>query len=321
MFGAVRNMPAKSRYWHYIDRSRNPDGKNWSKKRWQPRDGRLLEHVWEYDGILTDHQAVVLEFGDNGIRQAQDRLGFLFHHGWLNRTSREGKAATRHMVYWLAKRGAEYVARRKKIPFAQFNYRKEPKWQQLEHDVMVNNITISIQEDCRHDPDLLLHEWRSEGALRSEPIEVEYRTTTGKTTTRKVVADSFYGIFRQREGKAPFASRMFLEFDNATHANNRFANEKVLPGIAALRSDFYQTHYRYSVDTGEMIGGRWLVVTISYERLAFLRDKTVSAAGENAELFYFTTYDELIEAQSRLRSEVWLVAGKGDGPVSLFPPM
>ena len=173
----------------------------------------------------------------------------------------------------------------------------------------------------KSDPEFEIHEWIPEGILRSEATAVSFKTTNGKTASKIIAADSFYGIFRLHADKPPFPSRLLLEVDNATHSNKRFANEKVLPGIAYIRSNAYQTNFRYSVDKGKTIGGRWMIVTVGQKRLEFLRNKTVRAGGENADLFYFTTYDEAMAAKSRLKSEIWLVAGKGDNPVALFPPM
>jgi hypothetical protein len=60
----------------YVDRDCKPKAMVFTE-----RDGRILEHIHQYDGFLADYQVLELEF--QGVRQTKMRLGKLFHNGYL----------------------------------------------------------------------------------------------------------------------------------------------------------------------------------------------------------------------------------------------
>ena len=72
------------------------------------RDWRILEHIWEFDGVLADYQIKQLEFADNAdLQQTKNRLSLLFHTGYVARLNRAGWTRYGCNVYWLTKRGRE----------------------------------------------------------------------------------------------------------------------------------------------------------------------------------------------------------------------
>src|SRR5713226_7610452 len=73
------------------------------------RDGRILEAIHAYDGMLGDYQIKRLGFF-TGERQLRGRMGLLFQHGYVARPDRKRRAALDCVIYWLDERGAEYVA-------------------------------------------------------------------------------------------------------------------------------------------------------------------------------------------------------------------
>lgn len=268
------------------------------------RDRRLLEHIWEYDGFLTDYQVKALEF--TGLRQAQDRLGKLFHHGYLNRTNRQGRAAHGAMIYWLTRKGAEYVAQTKGIEWKEFRYGTTLK-RSMEHDILANDFTLILQQACATRPHFKLIEWINESIFRSAPDRVTYTMVNGKPGERDLIPDRYFLIEIQREKK--FRARLLLELDNATHHNKRFADQKVLPGAAYIRSEAYKAHFGINK-------GWWLIVTRSDKRLGFLKETTERAAGKDAHLFYFTSFDR-VSVGSVLTDPIWLVGGEQE-PQALF---
>ena len=311
--------PRKPKLEAFVDQKRNPDGKNWQMI-FTARDGRILEHVWEYDGFLADYQIMALEF--TGIRQAQDRLGKLFHNGYLERTSRRGRAAHGAMLYWLTRQGAEHVADVKGMEWEDLGFTKRKLKGNMEHDILTNDFTMTVQMACEDTPDLSLHHWINESVFRASPDRVAYTSMVGEKANRNLIPDRFFLI--EREGEKLFRSRLLLELDNATHPDKRFADHKVLPGIAYLRSEAYQRRFGFATSSDEkmreiMVGGRWLVVTTSDDRLAFLKEITERVASEDAAVFYFTTFDR-VTSDSVLTEKIWFKGGSEE-PVELFPPM
>ena len=298
--------PRKPKLAAFVDQKRNPTGKNWQMN-FTARDGRILEHIWEYDGFLADYQVKELEF--TGLRQAQDRLGKLFHNGYLERTSRRGRAAHGAMLYWLTRQGAEYVAEAKGLEWEDLGFTKRKLKSNMEHDILVDDFTITVQLACEDAPDLSVHHWINESVFRASPDRVSYTTMTGELARRNLIPDRYFLI--EREGERRFRSRLLLELDNATHPDKRFADHKVLPGIAYLRSDMYEKRFGSR-------SGRWLVVTTSDDRLAFLKEITERVADKDATVFYFTTFDR-VTTESVLAGKIWFKGGS-DEPVELFPP-
>lgn len=287
----------------FIDRSREPE--KWVF-RMTERDERILEHIWEHGGFLTDYQITALEFG--AARNARRRLGNLFHNGYLSRLNLRGRARYGFTVYWLTGQGLEQVAQAREFHPREYPYVENLPWGSLEHDVLVNDFVIAVQQACAASEELSLYEWVNERIFRSDPDTIEYVALSGKTTKKNVIPDQFMVIDREQAGHG-FRSRLLLELDNATHPNKRFADEKVLAGLAYLRSAVYERRF------GK--GGRWLVVTKSQTRLAYLKDITERAAGKDAGVFYFTTFEQ-VTSETVLTAPIWIKGGES-APVALFP--
>lgn len=271
------------------------------------RDGRILEHIHEYDGFLADYQVKELEF--TGLRQAQDRLGKLFHNGYLNRTNRYGRASSGAMIYWLTRKGAMHVATSTGVRFEEFVWTKTLPVSLVQHNLLVNDFTLILQQACPLAQYLSLQYWVNESVFRTDPDRVEYVALSGKKASRNLIPDRFFVVARQGKER-PFYSRLLLELDVATHPNKRFADHKVLPGLAYLRSETYLR--RFGSNTG-----RWLVVTTSDTRLGFLKETTERVAGSDARTWYFTTFEQ-VTPETVLTGDIWQPGGSEER-VSLFP--
>ena len=148
----------KHRINDYVDRSRKP-----RKATYTARDWRILEHIWEFDGVLADYQIKQLEFADNAdLQQTKNRLSLLFHNGYVGRLNRAGWTRYGCNVYWLTKRGNERVAGLKGQDPRTFRHLKEPHWSQLEHDLLVTDFTLTVHAACQAAPEIRLFEWLSE---------------------------------------------------------------------------------------------------------------------------------------------------------------
>ena len=203
------------------------------------RDSRILEAIHAFDGVLSDRQIKSLFF--SGTSQMQLRMRLLYQHGYVARPDRRRRASMTAMVYWLDTRGAEYVAGLSSIPIEEFSYRHEPKWMQLEHDLVVNDLRIAVMEACQTTPGFALEEWIPQGEFWSQPDKVSFTLPNGKNGVRYLRPDG-YCVIKQRD----YTSRLLLELDRATEDNPRFSREKIVPGIAYLRSDAYKKRFGFA---------------------------------------------------------------------------
>ena len=48
------------------------------------------------------------------------------------------------MIYWLDKQGAEIVASLQGTPLGEFQWRKKPRWFQVDHDLAVNDFRLDM---------------------------------------------------------------------------------------------------------------------------------------------------------------------------------
>ncbi len=266
------------------------------------RDGKILETIHAYDGVLSEHQIKRLFF--TGSSQMQLRMRHLFRHGYVARPDRRRRASIPAMVYWLTRKGAEYVAGLSGTPLEEFSYRREPKWMQLLHDLSVNDVRISFQEAGQIEPDIAVEEWIPQGIFWANPDRVEFRLPNGSVGKRFIRPDGYAVVSR-----GAYVSRLLLELDRATEHNPRFGVEKVIPGIAYIRSDLYCRRFGFN-------SGKWLVITTSERRLKNLKRITEAVAGHNAGLFYFTTIEH-IDAAHLFSAPIWQRGGNTT-PVALF---
>src|SRR5579862_5131090 len=281
--------PARSRAAVYI-RPAQP-----THMKFTARDGRILEAIHAYDGVLADYQIRALFF--SGESQVKLRLRLLFQQGYLARPSYKKRASLTHMVYWLDTKGASYVAGLSGTTLKEFTYVKEPRWSQLDHDLAVNDLRIAIAKACKHTPTFAVEEWIPQSEFYSHPDKVEYTDAHKKKASRYIRPDA-YVITRKDE----HLFRFLLELEMATESNVRFAREKVLPGLAYLKSDIYQMRFGHN-------SGRFLVVTTSERKLRNMKRQTELAAGKDASLFYFTTFANLAP-ETLFTGSVWFQGGE-----------
>ena len=258
------------------------------------RDRRILEAVYAYDGILSFAQVQRLFF--TGKSQAELRLKLLYQHGYLNRLDRDQRRRYTEMVYWLDKKGAELVASLDGTPFSEFTWRKEPRWFQVEHDLAVNDFRINMEQACREHPEVQLESWTAESEFWAYPDKIEY-TYQGKKMHRYMRPDGFFVL-----STSEHLIRYLLEIDRSTEDNPRFLREKVLPGLAYVKSQAY----------GERFGhrsGRWLVVTTGERRLANMLSQAKN--GEAKGSFYFTTFSQ-VNPETILQAPIWRRADRDE---------
>ncbi|MBZ0282469.1 MAG: replication-relaxation family protein [Anaerolineae bacterium] len=290
-------------YRTFVDHDRRPASK-WTALQLTERDRGLFECIYAYGGVLASRHIHQLVFPSTNGRACQLRLSRLFHQDYLARTRKIGT------FYWLTRRGMSAIAANVLggIPQSQFGF--TPRWAQLDHDLRIVDILLAMQMACAGSGGVLkINQWWVERDLRG-------RVTAGLSAKqagqlRSVIPDAYIQIDRYGEGQHPFHSRLLLEVDNGTHPNPRFAEHKVLPGLEWLKSKAYQQQFGAA-------RGRWLVVTTSDKRLAYLKDTVQRVAGKQAMIWHFTTMNQLT-AQTALTEPIWYRAGDRAQPVALFP--
>jgi hypothetical protein len=251
------------------------------------RDKRILEAVHNYDGILSFPQVRRLFF--KGESQAEQRLKLLYQHGYLARLDQEQRRRLNEMIYWLDKKGAEIVASLDGTPLNEFTWRKEPRWFQVEHDLAVNDFRLNLLEACSNDPAINLETWIPENDFWAYPDTITY-PYQGKQITRKIRPDGFFILTTQEH-----RIRYLLEIDRSTEDNPRFYREKILPGLAYLKSKAYEERFGHR-------SGRWLVVTTGERRMANMLSQARQADAKG--LFYFSIFGK-ITPETILQSPIW----------------
>lgn len=291
-------------YRSFIDTNRRPTSQ-WTALHLTERDKRIFESIYAYGGVLAPRHIQQLIFPATTGRACQLRLSRLFHQGYLARTKQIGT------YYWLTRRGMSEIAADVLggIPQSQFGF--TPRWAQLDHDLRIVDILLAIQQACAASGGALkVNQWWVERDLRGQVMAGQSRKQAG--VLRSVIPDAYIQIDRCREGQQSFRSRLLLEVDNGTHPNPRFAEHKVLPGLEWLKSKAYKQQFGAA-------RGRWLVVTTSDKRLAYLKDTVQRVAGKQAIIWHFTTMSQLT-TQTVLTEPIWQRAGDRSQPIALFPP-
>lgn len=263
------------------------------------RDKRILEAIHAYDGLLSLAQIRRLFF--TGKSQAEQRLKFLYQHRYLARPNEEQRRRLSEMVYWLDKKGADIVASLSGTPLPDFYWRKEPRWFQIEHDLAVNNFRLDLIAACSQDATAKLENWIPESEFWAFPDKVTY-SFQGRSAKRNIRPDGFFMLTANGH-----RIRCLLEIDRSTEDNPRFYREKLIPGLAYLKSQAYEERFGHR-------SGRWLVVTTGERRLANMLTQARRAKTDG--FFYFTTFAQ-ITPESLLQSPIWHRADRED-PTSLL---
>jgi hypothetical protein len=265
------------------------------------RDKHILQAILTYDGLLSFSQIQRLFF--TGKSQAELRLRLLYQQGYLGRPDQDQRRRIPEMVYWLDRRGAELVASLNGVTLGELGWRKEPRWFQVEHDLALIDFRLDLEQACRSAPQVAIETWYPESEFHGFPDKVSYTYNDYKFTNRSIIPDSVFILTFQNH-----RIRYLLEIDRGTEDNPRFLREKILPGLAYIRSQAYQQRFGHR-------SGRWLVVTTGEHRLKNMLSQ--AKHGEAQGLFYFTTYNQL-SPTSVLFDPIWRRADREDSVPMLF---
>lgn len=306
--------------------------------RFQTRDGEILQTIYDFDGVVAKRQLKYLFWPETTERAMEKRLSLLHHNGYLNWPSR-GQWRSEPIpepICWLGWKGMLWLSGQHGLHLnltgepnesrlrrleqdlrrAGLRWVREPHWSQLTHDLAILDIRLAVMTAIDEQRHLSLAQWIPEGVFASDPDGVTYTLKSPhrkeQRLNRHVRPDSYFVVCdRQRaEREEPAQARFLLELDNASHAATSFGQEKVAPGIAYLKSQAYRQRFGDN-------SGRWLVVTTgSQRRLDSLIHQTHQVAGQEAHLFWFTTFAE-VEQHNILSSKIWHRTG-AEEPLPLF---
>lgn len=263
------------------------------------RDGQILETIHAFEGMMGDYQIERLHFTSD--RQTRERLSILWQNGWLARLHPQIRPSYPCMVYWLGERGAGYIAGLRGQDLKDFKWKEQPRENDITHDLEVNGFRLDVMAACDAQPQFGLVEWVSGYEFFVYPDEITFPGFDGRRSKRRIVPDGYFVLsFRTTQDKL-HRFRFILELDRGTEDNPRFVREKVLPGVAYIKSEAYRKRFGHN-------SGRFLVVTTSERRLENLKRHTEDAlaGGKAANVFYFSTL-ELLEAD-RLKPHTLLTA-------------
>ena len=294
--------------------------------RFQSRDGEIIQALYKYDGVLARRQIKSLFWKNISVKTMERRLTLLYHNGFLNLPTLDQRRRNPipEPIVWLGWRGILHLAGQMEIdvPFPNnagenqlrllekrlreegIGWQREPRWSQLGHDIAVNDFRFAIERAVIKWPSVTLERWVPEGDFLREmdSIEFEYRDRNGKLKKRRkgVRPDGYFVLLDhlRQINNSPARARFLLEFDNGNHPLTRFGREKVVPGLAYVRSREYKQRFGFN-------SGRWLVVCNGEKRMHNLKAQTEKAVGAKASVFLFTTMGQ-IKAETVLNMPIWM---------------
>ena len=299
--------------------------------RFQQRDGEICQAIDHYGGVLARRHLKSLFWSHaKTMRALQKRVSKLVINHYLARPTdlhRRTKPIPEPTVYWLDHEGILWVAGQKGVkvnpPASQnenqmrglanrlrdqgIRWLREPRWIQLYHDLKVVDFQMATEKAIDEVPAMVLDQWVHEYQFRVNRDTVEYtikgRDGGVKREKKQVRPDSYFVIAdRQRQEQGlPSRARFLLEIDGGTHSRGKFVDEKVVPGLAYIKSPQYKARFGDN-------SGRWLVVTTGKQRMENLIEWSERAVGRNAQAFWFSFFDKL-DTDNVLTEAIWWQAG------------
>ena len=295
--------------------------------RFQNRDGLLLEHIYENDGVVAKRQLKEKFWHKRSLRAMEQRLAKLRKARYIDWPSRDDYKIhpIPEPICWLDVRGAVYVAGRngiseevpkvinenkkrllqKQLLMNDFRWVREPRWSLIRHDLAVIDFRYAVEAAANQLFSINVGQWITEMVFRSKPDNVSYflkkRDGNVAKLNRRVIPDAYFEVIEEirKERHKPYKIRLLLEMDMGTHDTFRFGREKVVPGIAYIKSSKYKRRFGSN-------SGLWLIVTTGGDRrIKNLMQQTKSRAGTNANLFYFSTMEKL-KTDNLFLKPVWL---------------
>lgn len=267
------------------------------------RDVEILKTIYHYDGILSVDQVHRWFFGAK--RRAYYRIAALSEAKCIQRLAPAERYRVPEPIVWLDKIGAQVVANHMGVEDADLNWRSQPRWSRVGHDLALNEVRHSLTQAWTKDPQYSVETWHGQeavGRLLSSPIA--YLDPQGQQHQKVVNPDGYCCV--RVDASKPYRLRFVIELDNNSFSSRRFGRDKVAPLIHLMRSPLYQQELGGQA-------GRVLVVTVGSEvRFHHLRSEVKAAGGSG---YFVLTRAEWIQPETALTTPIFYVAHL-DTPVS-----
>ena len=177
--------------------------------RFQDRDRKLLQMIYDFDGVMSRRQIKALFWPGKSTQAMDVRLSKLFHNGYLNWPDDFQRTPTPipESIIWLGWKGILVVAGmagqhidppvrinenqlrtlQAKLRKLGIRWQREPNWNNPLHDLLVNDFRLSITKSLHQLPSLSLETWMPESDFRAETdrIEFKFQANNGKSITKK----------------------------------------------------------------------------------------------------------------------------------------
>lgn len=252
---------------------------------------RVMTVIHDYEGVMSHAQIVRLCFPGCASTWPFERMQHYFDHRLVQKYDAYNVNGQQlgKIVYTLDKKGAAIAARKKRIDWANFKWRRNPRWLTLVHDLAINDFRLDVREACQANPRFSVKRWISEYELSQTSPKIPGRL------------DSFFILQREvgTQAKQVEQLTLHLEIDTGNHSLNRFVKRKVKPILRYFGSDKYFSQFGIR-------DGVCLIVTNSEKRLHNLKQTIEENRGEG--LFYLTT-SAAVSRQTVLTEPIWFLAG------------
>lgn len=296
-------------------RPKRADSKQLPALRLTPRDVAILMAVYQYRALTTP-QIERLFFSADGCysgghghpskpnTRCQHRLQLLYQHGYLLRDEQPQKLTEgrKPFVYWLNKRGAQFVEELLDGEELDWNPREHAISNLfLDHLLATNDVRVAITIAVRKH-NFSIATWLDDRTLKRQQMTdvVMLHGPQGGTQKAAVVPDGYFVL-----DTGQHLYHHFLEIDLSTVTGiastwgRRDWSRKVQAYLEYYRSGKYQERYKTQ-------GLRILTVTTGEKRLANLKAATEKSGGKAR--FWFTSF-ELIKNSDVLTNPIWQKAG------------
>lgn len=278
------------------------------------RDTAVIEKVYDYRALTTEH-IEALCFTPTTRSKCKLRLKLLYHHGFLLRTEQpqsltEGR---KPFVYWLDKKGAEFIAINRGIEFSDVAWKPSTHKigpQFLYHLLDTNTVRIAISLAAQQHG-MTITEWHDEETLRKDHANdvVTIKGLQGGEQKTIVIPDDYFALEVPivAEGRSIYP-RLFVEIDRRTvtgeasvsNQSQRDWAHKIQAYVAYYHSEALKQRYGSTA-------GRVITITTGDKRAANLKAITERVGGKSR--FWFTTFEQL-SADTVLTEPIWSVAGR-----------
>lgn len=262
----------------------------------QERDTEIVRLVADYRFLTSEQIQVLVDGSDQAILR---RLQKLFHGGYLDRPRSQKQNGNGKMVYALAQKGADLIARLDgdgkpaTIDWSEKN--RQVRLRYLEHALMVSRFRTALALGTRLRPDVAVESWQQGNDIRDSVIAEDEHGPE-----RIPVAPDAYMVLRlvnEPEGRNRI--HVVLEADRGTMTTKRF--------LTKVRGYW---HYRQSGRQEERFGIKnflVLTVTLTDERAANLCSATKALAELGGlRMFLFGPERNYTEGQTgRILDAVW----------------